>query len=70
MPGLDGYETAQEIRSLEQLQNLKRTPIIMLTARTKPLEGQVGYALGADLYIKKPFNSEELVAIVGKALGR
>jgi two-component system KDP operon response regulator KdpE len=56
MPQMDGLEAMREIRSFVS------TPIIMLTARTADDEKIRGLKLGADDYISKPFNPDELVA--------
>lgn len=59
MPGLDGYEVCRRIRSTD-----KRTPILMLTARTSEIDTVVGLELGANDYIAKPVRLRELVARV------
>jgi DNA-binding response OmpR family regulator len=56
MPQMDGLEAMREIRELVS------TPIIMLTARTADDDKIRGLKLGADEYISKPFNPDELVA--------
>jgi len=59
MPELDGYEVCRRIRA-----NDKRTPILMLTARTSEIDTVVGLELGANDYIAKPVRLRELVARV------
>ena len=55
MPGMDGYETAQMIRSREQT---KRIPIVFLSAVNKESEHLLrGYAMGAVDYVFKPVDS-------------
>ncbi|GJM21281.1 MAG: hypothetical protein DHS20C15_11960 [Planctomycetota bacterium] len=61
MPGLDGYETCRRIRSMPQLAHLK---IILLSAKAMTSERLEGYAAGADDYVTKPFDSQELLAKV------
>jgi two-component system KDP operon response regulator KdpE len=56
MPQMDGLEAMREIRAFSS------TPIIMLTARSADDEKIRGLKLGADDYISKPFNPDELVA--------
>ncbi len=56
MPKKDGFETLKELRTFSQL------PVIMLSARGDDSDRIKGLALGADDYIAKPFNSDELVA--------
>ena len=61
MPGLDGYETCRRLRALPDLTGTK---IIMVSAKAMTSERLEGYAAGADDYIIKPFEQEELVAKV------
>jgi two-component system response regulator VicR len=64
MPQLDGYETCRRIRGFSNV------PIIMLTALTEPANKVKGLEIGADDYITKPFNADELVARVKAGLRR
>jgi DNA-binding response OmpR family regulator len=64
MPGLDGLGVAREIRKSSA------TPIIFLTARTDEMDRIVGFELGADDYVQKPFSPRELVARVKAILRR
>ncbi|MFN8657679.1 MAG: response regulator transcription factor [Candidatus Obscuribacterales bacterium] len=59
MPGIDGYEVCRRVRSSD-----KKTPILMLTARTSEVDTVVGLELGANDYIAKPVRLRELVARV------
>ncbi|HEY9775210.1 MAG TPA: response regulator transcription factor [Planktothrix sp.] len=59
MPGLDGYEVCRRVRSFD-----RKTPILMLTARTSEIDTVVGLELGANDYIAKPVRLRELVARV------
>jgi len=59
MPGLDGLEVCRRVRSTD-----RRTPILMLTARTSEIDTVVGLELGANDYIAKPVRLRELVARV------
>lgn len=64
MPGMDGFDTCQEIRKLSTV------PILMLTAR-EGKDGVVkGLNTGADDYLRKPFDEDELVARVQALLRR
>ncbi len=65
MPKKDGFTLAKEIRETD-----KRTPIIFLTAKTMNEDIVRGLKLGADDYITKPFNSEELLLRVHAILKR
>ncbi|MEZ5449112.1 MAG: response regulator [Thiolinea sp.] len=57
MPGIDGYETCRQMRTR---QALKKTPIIMLSAKTSPLDEVQGVIAGASTYLTKPVKSEQL----------
>ncbi|HEY9730484.1 MAG TPA: response regulator transcription factor [Drouetiella sp.] len=59
MPGLDGYEVCRRVRASD-----RKTPILMLTARTSEIDTVVGLELGANDYISKPVRIRELVARV------
>jgi len=58
MPNVDGYEVCQHIKGAPELQNVK---IIFLTAKSKKEDIEKGLAMGADLYITKPFSTRELL---------
>lgn len=64
LPKIDGLEVLRRARS-----NGVKTPIIMLTAKTTIEDRITGLDLGADDYLPKPFNTEELLARI-RALGR
>ena len=56
MPGMDGYETCGQIRKISEM---KKTPIIMLSAKTSPLDEVKGVMAGCTSYITKPIKSDE-----------
>ena len=64
MPKLDGWQVCREIRKDS------RVPIIMLTARGEEQDELLGFELGVDEYIAKPFSPKILVARVGALLRR
>ena len=64
LPGMDGYEVCTEVRKTSQL------PIIMLSAKGEVVDRVLGLKIGADDYIIKPFDSNELVARVRSVLRR
>jgi two-component system alkaline phosphatase synthesis response regulator PhoP len=66
LPGMDGLDVARQIRRTES----RRTPIIMLTARTEEVDQLLGLELGADDYIPKPFSPRIVVARVRALLRR
>ncbi len=58
MPKMDGFEALKELRSFSAV------PVIILSARGTDVDKIKGLALGADDYLPKPFNPDELVARV------
>jgi two-component system response regulator CpxR len=64
MPGMDGFEVLRRIRFFSSI------PVIMLTARGNPRDVVMGFQLGADDYLAKPFNDEVLVARILAILRR
>lgn len=64
LPGIDGYQVCREIRTRSN------TPIIMLSAKGEIFDKVLGLELGADDYMIKPFDSNELVARVKAVLRR
>jgi len=67
LPGMSGTELCRRLRREPQT---RRTPIIMLTARTSEADRVGGLDLGADDYITKPFSVRELLARVRAVLRR
>ena len=64
LPGSDGFTLLPEIR------RLTTAPVVMLTARTELSEKIAGFTAGADDYVGKPFDLEELVARLRTLLRR
>ncbi len=64
MPKMDGWETCREIRAVSKV------PIIMLTAKSDEKDELLGFELGVDEYISKPFSPKILVARVEAILRR
>lgn len=67
LPGMSGMELCRRLR---REPSTKRTPIIILTARTSEADRVAGLDLGADDYISKPFSVRELLARVRAVLRR
>jgi two-component system phosphate regulon response regulator PhoB len=67
LPDIDGMEVC---RTLRQQQPARRIPILMLTARGEEIDRVVGFELGADDYVSKPFSPRELVLRVKSILRR
>ncbi|NJL97359.1 MAG: response regulator transcription factor [Synechococcaceae cyanobacterium SM2_3_2] len=67
MPGMDGYQFLAQLRQLDAYSHL---PVVFLTAKGMTADRIQGYRAGADVYLPKPFDPEELVAIVENLLER
>ncbi len=64
LPGDDGLTLCRKLRASSTL------PVIMLTARAEPHDGIVGHEMGADDYLRKPFEPRELLARIRSVLRR
>lgn len=64
LPGMDGYDVCREIRKSSNV------PIVMLSAKGEVFDKVLGLKIGADDYMVKPFDSNELVARVQAILRR
>ncbi|MDZ4133095.1 MAG: response regulator transcription factor [Dethiobacteria bacterium] len=64
MPNLDGFSAVKEIRKSSD------TPVIMLSARGEEYDKVMGFAIGVDDYVVKPFSSKEIMLRVGAILRR
>ena len=67
MPLRNGFEVCQDLRQDPEFANLR---IMMLTAKGRDIEVSKGLALGADVYMTKPFSTRELVAQVKALIDR
>lgn len=67
LPGYDGWEITRRLRADD---HLAATPVLMLTARVQDADKILGLELGADDYLTKPFNPDEVVARVRAILRR
>jgi two-component system, OmpR family, phosphate regulon response regulator PhoB len=67
LPDLSGTDVCREVRADAKLRDL---PILMLTARAEEVDRVVGFELGADDYVTKPFSPRELVLRVRAILRR
>lgn len=65
MPEMDGYELCRAIRKSDILNHI---PIIIISARSDEPDRLAGLATGADAYLVKPFNTEELQLQIRKLL--
>ena len=65
LPGIDGFDIARTLR-----REGFATPLVMITARADEVDRVVGFELGADDYVVKPFSPREVVARVRAILRR
>ncbi|MBF0400275.1 MAG: response regulator transcription factor [Magnetococcales bacterium] len=67
LPGMSGIEVCHRLRSHERTRN---TPVLFLSAKSEDIDRVVGFELGADDYVVKPFNVRELLLRVRAILRR
>jgi two-component system KDP operon response regulator KdpE len=67
MPEMSGFEVLRQIRTASQHSQI---PVVMLTARTGDVDKLQGFQSGADDYVTKPFNPDELLARIAAILRR
>ena len=65
MPYMDGFEL---LRTLKKNAATRHIPVILLTAKAMDADVAAGWQSGADCYLTKPFNPNELVAFVRRIL--
>ena len=67
MPKLDGYETCKILKAGE---DTKTIPVILLSAKGRNVDQKIGFEVGADDYITKPFSPRKLVERINTLLGQ
>ena len=67
MPKLDGYETCKMLKADA---GTKDIPVILLSAKGRNVDQKVGFEVGADDYITKPFSPRKLVERINTILGQ
>ena len=65
MPNMDGLELTRRVRTLP---NYKFVPVVLLTTESQPEKKQEGKAAGATAWIVKPFNPDQLLAVIKKVI--
>jgi DNA-binding response OmpR family regulator len=65
MPDVDGYEICEFVKTTEEYKHMK---IIFLSAKSKKSDIEKGMALGAEMYMMKPFSNKELVNNINNVL--
>ena len=66
MPKLDGYETCKILKGDKETRDI---PVILLSAKGRNVDQKVGFEVGADDYITKPFSPRKLVERINSILG-
>jgi CheY-like chemotaxis protein len=66
MPEMDGYEVMRLLKTTEETSNI---PIIVLTAYASDSGALISWMEGAEGYLAKPFNPDELLMLVERVLG-
>ena len=67
LPGLDGYEVCHRLRQKPETAN---TPVLMISAKSRQEDKDVGLKVGADDYLTKPVDPAEILAKVETLLSR
>ncbi len=67
MPGMDGYQLARQLRASSRT---SLTPVVFLTAKDETADRIEGFRTGVDAYLTKPFEPDELVAVIRAILAR
>jgi two-component system alkaline phosphatase synthesis response regulator PhoP len=67
MPKLDGYETCKILKADPDTKNI---PVILLSAKGRNVDQKMGFQVGADDYITKPFSPRKLVERINMILGQ
>jgi len=67
MPKLDGYETCKILKSDPETRHI---PVILLSAKGRNVDQKMGFQVGADDYITKPFSPRKLVERINLILGQ
>jgi CheY-like chemotaxis protein len=66
MPGMDGWDVAKRLKDDEIAAAI---PVVLLTARAMRADVQRGTDLGVEGYVTKPFDPDELLAVIDRLLG-
>ncbi|MFN8592491.1 MAG: response regulator transcription factor [Thermomicrobiales bacterium] len=70
IPGIDGFEITRRLRAAEEADRRPAVPVLMLTARDAVVDRVTGLRAGADDYLIKPFDFDELLARIEALLRR
>ena len=61
LPKQNGFQLCRRLKSMEQSRDI---PIILISSKSTPLDKRWGMQQGAEMYLTKPFNKDELIASV------
>lgn len=67
MPGVDGFQLARQLRASSRTELI---PIVFLTAKDEVADRVAGFRSGVDAYLTKPFEPDELLAVIAGILSR
>ena len=67
MPKLDGYEVCKSVKANPETAHI---PVILLSAKGRNVDQKMGFDVGADDYITKPFSPRKLVERINQLLGQ
>lgn len=67
MPGMDGYVLARQLHASSRT---ALVPIVFLTAKDETADRIAGFRTGVDAYLTKPFEPDELIAVIANILNR
>ena len=65
LPRIDGYKVCRMLKFDEKYKNI---PVIIYTARAQEVDEKLGYEVGADAYLTKPFDPKKLLAKINELL--
>lgn len=65
LPKIDGYKICRMLKFDEKYKNI---PVIIYTARAQEADEKLGYEVGADAYLTKPFDPQKLLAKINELL--
>lgn len=63
LPKLNGYQVCRRIKATQETAHI---PVIMITSKTRDTDRRWGLEQGADDYVTKPFNAQQLLDVVGR----
>jgi CheY-like chemotaxis protein len=68
MPVMDGYTATRKIRELEAERGVRPTPVVVVSARTRPTDVRESLSAGADVHVAKPVDLARLLATMTRAI--